>query len=66
MSAGAFLTEVSWVTEDSGAALFSFNGWGLTMVDSLDTMFLLGLQDEFKHAVSQVTTLNFSMRDVCH
>ncbi|KAF8509918.1 glycoside hydrolase [Gautieria morchelliformis] len=40
----------------------TFNGWGVTMVDSLDTMLLLGLEDEFQRAVSHVATLNFTMR----
>lgn len=39
----------------------SMNGWGLTLVDSLDTMHLLGLEDDFKRAVSKVETLDFSM-----
>lgn len=34
------------------------------MVDSLDTMLLLGLNDEFQRAVSHVTSLNFTMRAV--
>jgi Glycosyl hydrolase family 47 len=28
-----------------------FNGWGVTMYDSLDTMYLMGLEDEFQRAL---------------
>jgi hypothetical protein len=31
------------------------------MVDSLDTMLLLDLEDEFQRAVSQVASINFTM-----
>ena len=34
------------------------------MVDSLDTMLLLGLKDEFHRAVTHVASLNFTMRAV--
>lgn len=34
------------------------------MVDSLDTMLLLGLEEEFQRAVSHVASLNFTMSAV--
>lgn len=39
----------------------SFNGWGVTAVDSLDTMLLMGLQDEYARAIPMVTATNFSL-----
>ncbi|ETN46613.1 uncharacterized protein HMPREF1541_00799 [Cyphellophora europaea CBS 101466] len=36
-----------------------FNGWGATLVDSLDTMWMMGLQDEFEEAVGNVTNIDF-------
>lgn len=43
----------------------SFNGWGVTAVDSLDTMLLMGLEDEFARAIPMVTSTNFSLPAVC-
>ncbi|KAK7024934.1 alpha-1,2-mannosidase [Favolaschia claudopus] len=39
-----------------------FNGWGVTAVDSLDTMLLMKLDDEFSRALKQVSAINFAMR----
>jgi mannosyl-oligosaccharide alpha-1,2-mannosidase len=36
-----------------------FNGWGATLVDSLDTMWLMGLTDEFEAAMTYVAEINF-------
>ena len=37
----------------------SWNGWGVTLVDALDTLWLMGLVDEFKRAVGHVATISF-------
>jgi mannosyl-oligosaccharide alpha-1,2-mannosidase len=37
----------------------TFNGWGATMVDALDTMWIMGLRDEFEEAVKQVEKIDF-------
>ena len=37
----------------------SFNGWGVSAIDSLDTMFLMGLNDEFKRGVALAGSINF-------
>lgn len=42
----------------------SFNGWGVTAVDSLDTMLLMGFTDEFNRAVSLVKQMNFTIHRV--
>ncbi|KAH7930222.1 glycoside hydrolase family 47 protein [Leucogyrophana mollusca] len=39
----------------------NFNGWGVTAVDSLDTMLLMGLQEEYKRALPMVRQTNFSL-----
>ena len=40
---------------------YSLNGWGLTIVDSLDTMLLMDLRSQFMHAVHEhVVALNFT------
>ncbi|SPO03092.1 related to alpha-mannosidase IC (MNSIC) [Cephalotrichum gorgonifer] len=36
-----------------------FNGWAATLVDSLDTLYLLGLRAEFDEAVERVAQINF-------
>jgi mannosyl-oligosaccharide alpha-1,2-mannosidase len=36
-----------------------FNGWGATLVDALDTMWIMGLREEFEAAVKQVEKINF-------
>ncbi|KAF7974676.1 hypothetical protein HWV62_11433 [Athelia sp. TMB] len=38
----------------SGEGTNNFNGWGVMIVDSLDTMYIMGLHDEFKRAVAFV------------
>jgi hypothetical protein len=40
-----------------------FNGWGATIVDALDTMWIMGLKDEFKTSREFVSTLNFTNSD---
>lgn len=36
-----------------------FGGWAATLVDSLDTLWLLGLKDEFEHAVAACDDIDF-------
>ncbi|OBT68914.1 hypothetical protein VE03_01338 [Pseudogymnoascus sp. 23342-1-I1] len=37
-----------------------FCGWAATMVDSLDTLWIMGLKDEFEEAVDQVEKIDFT------
>ncbi|KAG9220455.1 hypothetical protein CCMSSC00406_0003911 [Pleurotus cornucopiae] len=39
----------------------NFNGWGVTLVDSLDTMLLMGLNDEFTRALAVVEKADFAL-----
>ena len=39
--------------------MFSFNGWGVTMYDGLDTLWLMGLKPEFERAVSEIEKATF-------
>ncbi|KAF8528811.1 seven-hairpin glycosidase [Hysterangium stoloniferum] len=39
----------------------NFNGWGVTMVDALDTMLLMDLTDQYTRAVAHVASIDFSM-----
>ena len=36
-----------------------FNGWGATLVDSLDTLWIMGLKTEFEEAVTRVKSIDF-------
>ena len=38
----------------------STGGWGATLVDSLDTLWIMDLRDEFDEAVSEIATMDFS------
>ena len=42
----------------------SFNGWRLTMVDSLDTMLIMGLHREFYDAVPVLANMTFALDEV--
>ena len=42
----------------------SFNGWRLTMVDSLDTMLIMGLHREFYEAVPVLANMTFALDEV--
>ncbi|GIZ38204.1 hypothetical protein CKM354_000162700 [Cercospora kikuchii] len=44
----------------SGQGKNSFNGWGATLVDSLDTLWIMGLKDEFEDAVNQTSFIDFT------
>ncbi|CAK47995.1 CAZyme family GH47 [Aspergillus niger] len=37
-----------------------FNGWGATLVDGLDTLWLMGLKEEFSLAVDYIKTIDFT------
>jgi mannosyl-oligosaccharide alpha-1,2-mannosidase len=43
----------------SGDSKNPFNGWGATLIDSLDTMWIMGLKDEFEEALTMVEKVNF-------
>lgn len=40
----------------------NFNGWGVSIVDSLDTMLLMGLEDEFNRALPIIEKIDFVLR----
>lgn len=42
----------------------SFNGWGVTLVDSLDTMLIMGLYDEFYDSMSVISSMSFALKNV--
>lgn len=44
----------------------NFNGWGVSVVDSLDTMWLMGLYDEFDAGLAVVANATFPMEPKDH
>ncbi|KAH8677676.1 glycoside hydrolase family 47 protein [Xylariales sp. PMI_506] len=44
----------------SGSSRDNFGGWGATLVDSLDTLWIMGLHDEFYEAVSAAAEIDFA------
>jgi mannosyl-oligosaccharide alpha-1,2-mannosidase len=43
----------------SGKSRNTFNGWSATMVDAMDTMWIMGLKTEFEEAVDFVKNIDF-------
>ncbi|EHK18895.1 glycoside hydrolase family 47 protein [Trichoderma virens Gv29-8] len=43
----------------SGRGREQFSGWAATLVDSLDTLWIMGLRDEFDEAVAAVAEIDF-------
>ena len=41
----------------------TFGGWGATLVDALDTLWIMGLKDEFYEAVDAVARIDFGKSD---
>lgn len=55
--------EKAWLKDElspvTGGYRTSFNGWAATLVDALDTLWLMGLTDEFEEAVAAVAAIDF-------
>jgi mannosyl-oligosaccharide alpha-1,2-mannosidase len=53
----------AWMSDElrpvSGKRHDPFGAWGATLVDSLDTLWIMGLKDEFYEAVAAAATINF-------
>lgn len=45
-------------------SLCSFVGWGVTLIDSLDTMWIMGLHEYFYEAIPIVANMTFSLNEV--
>ncbi|KAL8708500.1 MAG: hypothetical protein Q9220_006658 [cf. Caloplaca sp. 1 TL-2023] len=43
-----------------GGHATTFGGWGATLVDSLDTLWMMGMKDDFEKAVMAVEEIDFS------
>ncbi|EER44178.1 alpha-mannosidase [Histoplasma capsulatum H143] len=56
--------KMAWLNDElspkSGKPKNTFGGWGATLVDSLDTLWIMGLIDEFEEAVAAAASIDFS------
>ena len=54
----------AWLNDEltplSGESKNPFCGWAATLVDSLDTLWIMGLTEEFENAVKAVETIDFT------
>ncbi|MCJ1307348.1 hypothetical protein MMC25_000994 [Agyrium rufum] len=54
----------AWMKDEvsplTGGSQASFGGWAATLVDSLDTLWIMGFKEEFKEAVKAAAKINFS------
>ncbi|EKD21179.1 uncharacterized protein L3040_000782 [Drepanopeziza brunnea f. sp. 'multigermtubi'] len=51
------------VTPLSGSYRDTFGGWAATLVDALDTLWIMGLKEDFEIAVNAVQEIDFSSTD---
>ncbi|KAF2116083.1 glycoside hydrolase [Lophiotrema nucula] len=55
--------EHAWMQDElkpiSGGSKTTFGGWGATLVDSLDALWMMDLRDDFEEAVDAVTQIDF-------
>ncbi|KAI0136616.1 glycoside hydrolase [Xylariales sp. AK1849] len=55
--------EHAWLEDEvapiSGSSKNTFGGWGATLVDSLDTLWIMGMKEEFEQAVSAAGNISF-------
>ena len=58
----------AWLKDEvkplSGGYSDNFGGWAATLVDSLDTLWIMNLHDEFDEAVDAATTIDFSQAKI--
>lgn len=54
----------AWMKDElspvSGGYKDPFGGWGATLVDSLDTLWIMGMKDEFEDAIKAVEKIEFT------
>ena len=48
----------------TGTGSKTFGGWGATLVDSLDTLWIMGMKDEFYEGVQAVAAIDFGRSDM--
>ncbi|KAF2178347.1 glycoside hydrolase family 47 protein [Zopfia rhizophila CBS 207.26] len=55
--------ERAWLKDElkpiSGGSKTTFGGWGATLVDSLDTLWIMDMKEDFEDAIAALTHINF-------
>lgn len=51
------------VSPVSGSYRNSFGGWGATLVDSMDTLWIMGLKDDFQRCLTAVAEIDWARND---
>lgn len=63
MHAWSGYKEIAWGKDElvpvTGSYKNPFNGWGATLIDSLDTLWIMGLKKEFEQAIGKVNMIDF-------
>jgi mannosyl-oligosaccharide alpha-1,2-mannosidase len=61
--------EYAWAKDElapiTGSFKTPFCGWAATLVDSLDTMLIMGLHEEFEEALKEVSNIDFTGTEDC-
>lgn len=54
----------AWMKDElsplTGGHVTSFGGWAATLVDTLDTLWLMGMEEDFAHAVKAMSQIDFT------
>jgi mannosyl-oligosaccharide alpha-1,2-mannosidase len=50
----------------SGEVTDHFGGWAATLIDALDTLWIMGFEDEFNSAIEDVELIDFGYTDLDH
>jgi mannosyl-oligosaccharide alpha-1,2-mannosidase len=60
--------QLAWARDElkpiRAQGLDTFGGWGATLVDSLDTLWMMGFKDEFYEAVEAVAAIDFGKSEM--
>jgi mannosyl-oligosaccharide alpha-1,2-mannosidase len=54
----------AWMKDElrpiSGDSIDPFGGWAATLIDAMDTLWIMGFEDEFKSAIGDIEKIDFS------
>jgi mannosyl-oligosaccharide alpha-1,2-mannosidase len=57
----------AWMKDElqplSGGSVSTFGGWGATLVDTLDTLWIMGMTEEFEQALGEIASIDFNTSD---
>ena len=60
--------EHAWMKDElsplTGGSASTFGGWAATLVDTLDSLWIMGMKEEFEEAVNAVKDIDFTISDL--